>query len=556
MIRRTAGRGAGRALPAEARQVRRLLRGTAWQVRGPLLTAVLGAVARQAGFLAAPYLLSVAVDDGVVAGDAGAVAFWCAALAVAALLQFAGMCVWDQGANLADARAGSVLRARVREGAIHGADGLETGDLLVRAGRDVGLVRVWVHGLPTWAVIAVTAAVLVLGLAALDVWLLLVAGATAPCLAVLSVVYPRRFERASRAAADAHGSRANVVDQIVRAARGLRGVGAEDAIIRRHDAASAELAERTVRASGVLARWTALGEGVPAVAASVGVLVGAVAVLDGRLTVGGLVAFTGWMATVGVAVQVGLMRWTQSVDARVGAARLAPVIARAPARPAGAATPARRVARVEARALVPVPGASAVDVTLTPGRLVVVTGGIASGKSMLLRVLAGLVAPAGGALLADGSPVRAPLSGAHLVPQRPVVLTGTVRDNLALGAASGDATADDARYRQALAGVGLDVDLAGRAPDLLDLEVGEDGGALSGGQRQRLALARGLVAEPALLLLDDVTSAADGHTAARLVAAMRRAARERIVVAAGHDDLLLAAADEVVVLRDRATVPA
>ncbi|WP_432511449.1 ATP-binding cassette domain-containing protein [Kineococcus sp. SYSU DK001] len=530
-----------------------VLHGAVRQVRGPLAAATAGAVVRQAGFLAAPYLLSFAVDDGVAAGDVGATALWCAAVALAAAVQFAGVCTWDWYANLADARAGAWLRTRVREGALAGRTTLGTGDLVVRAGRDVGLVRTWVHGLPTWAVIAVTVAVLVPGLAALDPWLLLVAAATAPALAVLSVVYPRRFEAASAHAAQAHGARADVVDQVVRAAVTLRGVGAEETLVRRHREVSADLARRTVRASGVLARWTSLGEGVPAVAAAAGVLVGAAAVLDGRLSVGGLVTFTGWMATVGVAVQVGLTRWTHAVDARVGAVRLLPLLTAAPA-PGPAGAPAVRELR--ARDLVVVPGAAALDLDLEPGRLVAVHGAVASGKSTLLAVLAGQAAPATGELLADGAPVTGPLPGVQLVAQRPLVLSGTVRENLALGAASADPAADDDRYRRALADVGLDAELDGRAGDVLDLDVGEGGAELSGGQRQRLALARALVADPGVLLLDDVTSAVDPRTARRLVAAARRAAAGRVVVAVGHEPLLLAAADRVVALRDRAAVTA
>lgn len=540
---------------ADAARVRRLLRGVARDVRGSLVAAMLGALVRQAGFLAAPFLLSFAIDDGVAAGDAAAAARWCGAIALAALLQYAGLCVWEHFGNRADALAGVTLRTRVRRGVLAGggAETLGTGDLVVRSGRDVDLVRVWVHGLPTWAVIAITIAVLVPGFASLDPWLLLVAAATAPCLAVLSIVYPKRFERASGRAAEAHGRRADVVDQIVRAGLGLRGIGAEEAILARHQEASADLARRTVRASGVLARWTAFGEGVPALATAVGVLVGALAVLDGRLSVGSLVTFTGWMATVGIAVQVGLMRWTQGVDAKVGAARLLPVIGdereRRPAVPAPS--------HLRARGLVPVAGASPVDVDLVPGRLVAVTGPVASGKSMLLRVLAGERPAAAGVLLADGVPVgEARVDGVRLVPQRPLVVTGTVRDNLALGSASGNPVADDERYRAALATVGLDVELSGHGEgmpeDVLDLELGEGGGELSGGQRQRLAFACALMARPRVLLLDDATSAVDPHTAAKLVAAMRGAAREGIVVAAGHDPRLLEEADVVVAMADRA----
>ncbi|WP_136024721.1 ATP-binding cassette domain-containing protein [Microbacterium sp. K27] len=530
----------------------RLLRETAWRVRAPLALSMAGAVVRQGGFLAAPFILQFAIDDGVIGGDLGAAAWWGGVVLVAGIAQFFGMCVWDHFANLADARTGVFLRERLRTCAIAGAGPSSggTGDLLIRAGRDVDLVRVWVHGLPTWIVIAVTVGVLVPGLASLDPWLLLVAGATVPCLIVLAVVYPRRFERASMHAAEAHGRRADAVDHLLRSAVTVRGAGMGRAVVERHERMSADLTDRTVRAGGILARWTALGEGIPAVATAVGVVVAVFAVLDGRLTVGGLVTFSGWMATVGIAVQVGLQRWTQSADARVGAARLQPVL-RVP-HTTGEQAPAREIVLDGVRAF---PGAEPIALTLAPGRLIGLSGPTGSGKSTLLRMIAGIEAPHAGRVLVDGAAATGAVGGVHLVPQRPLVLNGTVRENLALGAATGDGEDDDARYRRALAVVGLDAELAPRSVDPLDAPVGEGGGELSGGQVQRLALARALVVEPAVLLLDDVTSAVDPATGARIIAAIREVAAERIVVVAGHG-AIIDAADTVLHLSVRTEVSA
>ncbi|MBE7952729.1 ABC transporter ATP-binding protein [Microbacterium oxydans] len=550
MSRRPAG--GTQAHPVRSAERGRLLRRAAWSVRGPLALSMAGAVVRQAGFLAAPFVLRFAIDDGVIGGDLGAAAWWAAVVLAAGVAQFLGMCVWDHFANLADARTGVLLRTRLRTCAIadSGRASGGTGDLVIRAGRDVDLVRVWVHGLPTWVVIAVTVGVLVPGLASLDPWLLVVAGATVPCLIVLAVVYPRRFERASMHAAEAHGRRADAVDHLLRSAVTVRGAGMENTVVERHARLSADLSERTVRAGGILARWTALGEGIPAVATAVGVVVAVFAVLDGRLTVGGLVTFSGWMATVGIAVQVGLQRWTQSADARVGAARLQPVLDAQTAAAGG--TSARRIVLDELRIF---PEGEPIALTLEPGRLIGLSGPTGSGKSTLLRVMAGIEAPHAGRVLVDGAPPTGPVGGVHLVPQRPLVLNGTVRENLALGAATEDGDADDARYRRALATVGLDTELASRSVDALDASVGEGGGELSGGQVQRLALARALVVEPAVLLLDDVTSAVDATTGARIIAAITAVARERIVVVAGHG-AILDAADAVLRLPARTEVSA
>lgn len=501
------------------RPERRLLWGAALEQRGPLAVAGAGALARQLGFLAVPACLGLAVDRGVEQGDLRAAAWWALALAGAGLLQVLGMCGWDLGSNVADARAGVRLRARLAESLLV-ADGRDLpgdGDLVLRASRDVDAVRVWVHGLATWVVIGVTVAVLVPGIARLDPALLLVVAATVPALVLLSTVYPRAYRTASEAVAHAHGQRADVVEYVLRAALTSRGAGSGPALRATHRARSDEVTRHTLRAGGLLAGWSALGEGVPRVALAVGVLVGVGAAADGRLSVGGLVAFSAWMGTVGVAVQVGITRVMQTVEARVGAARLVDVLRDAPADAPG---PAPGRVGLRARGVVAVPGAEPVDLDAAPGRLVVVGGPVGSGKSTLLRVLADLH---------PGAVV--------LVPQRPVVLARTVRDNLALGARVSDAT-----LHAALRAVLLDDEV-----DLATL-VADGGASLSGGQLHRLALARALVSDAQVLLLDDVTSALDASTEAAVVAAILAESRRRTVVVASTRPAVLAAADDVVLL--------
>jgi ATP-binding cassette subfamily B protein len=544
------------------RGVARWLSSVAWTGRRALSLAVGGALVRQGGFLAMPAILAYAVDDAVTTGDVPAGARWAAVLVAAAVVQFLGMCVWDWYANAADARAGALLRSRLLErlwlrdrADPHREVG--SGDLVLRASRDVDIVRVWVHGLPTWSVIALTIAVLVPGIFDLDPMLLIVAMATVPLLIVLNLVYPGRFERASAAAAQAHGDRADVVEHLLRSAVTTRGIGAEHVLRDRHHERSAALVADTVRAGGILARWTALGEGIPAVATAVGLLVGVVAVGDGRLTVGGLVAFSGWMGTIGIAVQVGLARAAQTVQARVSARRLIevlgpePVIRRSdpPVGAAALANPAVPADPPHLTASVATPSGP-VEVDLRAGEILAVGGPTGSGKSTLLTALAGWANPAAGTVRLDAVPLadwRADRLAREmiLVPQRPIVMAGTVRENLELGESH-----DPARLTDALRATGLDRDLG---PGALDVVVGDGGGTLSGGQIQRLAVARALVAGPRVLLLDDVTSAVDAASEAVLVQAIREFARDRIVVVTGHRTALLDAATVTLTLRGATT---
>jgi ABC-type multidrug transport system fused ATPase/permease subunit len=169
-----------------------------------------------------------------------------------------------------------------------------------------------------------------------------------------------------------------------------------------------------------------------------------------------------------------------------------------------------------------------------PGMTLGILGASGSGKSTLLALAPRIyeLGEGQGAILLDGQDVRGiDLADLRrtvaLVPQQAMLFEGTIRSNLTYAAPG----ADSAALHRALEVTGLEV-LVAMLPKGLDTLVGERGQTLSGGQRQRLALARALVADPAVLLLDDCTSAVDGHTESVIQAALREfwLGRGRIVV--------------------------
>jgi ATP-binding cassette subfamily C protein CydCD len=185
------------------------------------------------------------------------------------------------------------------------------------------------------------------------------------------------------------------------------------------------------------------------------------------------------------------------------------------------------------------------DVTLStaggPG-LTTLTGPSGAGKTTVLELLAGLRTPAAGE-------VEAP--DAHLASQRPVILPGSVRDNLALvGGRGGGGRPGDAAMVTALERVGLWEAL--RLREGLDTVLGDDGFGLSAGQRARLALARALLADAPLVLLDEPTANVAASSVPALHGVITELARERRVVVVTHDPALEALADE----RWRLAIPA
>ncbi|MYU16885.1 ATP-binding cassette domain-containing protein, partial [Streptomyces sp. SID8361] len=185
---------------------------------------------------------------------------------------------------------------------------------------------------------------------------------------------------------------------------------------------------------------------------------------------------------------------------------------------------------------------------LRPGRRVAVVGPSGAGKSTLAQVLLRFLDPEGGtytlagrnAAALDGDAVRR-LVG--LCAQDAHVFDSSLRENLRLARPG----ASDDELRSALAGARL-LDWVDGLPDGLDTLVGEQGARLSGGQRQRLALARALLAEFPVLVLDEPAEHLDLPTADALTADLLSATRGRTTVLITHRLAGLAAVDEVIVL--------
>ncbi|QNI03812.1 ABC transporter ATP-binding protein [Halomonas sp. SH5A2] len=193
-------------------------------------------------------------------------------------------------------------------------------------------------------------------------------------------------------------------------------------------------------------------------------------------------------------------------------------------------------------------GVDGIDLHAPAGHTLALVGATGSGKSTLVKLLLRFYDPESGRVLIDGQPVmdvsmHSLRQSIGLVSQDVYLFEGSIRDNIAYGKPDADdeAIIDAAKTAEAWSFIET-------LPQGLDTPVGERGVRLSGGQRQRLSLARALLKDPPILVLDEATSAVDNETEAAIQRSLKRIAHGRTVIMIAHRLSTIVHADEIVVI--------
>lgn len=384
----------------------------------------------------------------------------------------------------------------------------------------------------------------------------LVVAFTAAPIVWLSMRFEKEYVVVSRRVQDEQGDLATRAEEAAVAIRVIKSFGRSRYISEQYEEAARQLHDTSMEKVRLSARFWTFLEVIPNCAVVLVLLLGAIGVGRGALTPGELVAFiTLMLSLVWPVSSLGIIL-AMAQEAMTSAARILEIFDTASEIATGSRTVDRprghlRFEHVDF-AFPDAPDEPVlrdVNLDVAPGETVAVVGATGSGKTSLTALVPRLFDVTGGAVTIDGIDVR-DLDLVHLRQlvatafEEPILFSMSARENLTLGRA--DAT--DAEIDEA-----LDVAQAGFVRDLpwgLDTRIGEQGMALSGGQRQRLALARAVLARPAVLVLDDTLSALDVHTEALVEEALRRVLVDTTGLIVAHRASTVLLADRVALLQD------
>jgi ATP-binding cassette subfamily C protein LapB len=190
------------------------------------------------------------------------------------------------------------------------------------------------------------------------------------------------------------------------------------------------------------------------------------------------------------------------------------------------------------------------NLKINEGEKIAILGKIGSGKSTLLKLIMNLYEPTNGSVLIDGVDTRQidPIDLRHAVgcvPQEPFLFMGTIKDNITIG----EQYVSDEELINVSKIAGLD-DFLGKHEAGFDLMVGERGEGLSGGERQSVTLARALVSNPSILMLDEPTNAMDRQTEKAFINKIEKIIGNKTLVIVTHKTSLLQLVDRVIILDD------
>ncbi|WP_079176002.1 ABC transporter ATP-binding protein [Actinacidiphila rubida] len=504
-----------------------------------------------------PLVPKVIIDDVIVAHDKP-LAPWAIVLVAAAIVvyvltylrrYYGGRLALDVQHDMRTEMFDTIMRLDGRR-----QDQLSTGQVVGRATSDLQLIQGLLFMTPMMIGNLLLFLLSLVVMLILSPLLTVIALAVAPALWFIADRSRKRLFPATWYAQGQAAAVAGVVDGSVTGVRVVKGFGQEQQEMDKLRTVSGRLFAGRLRTVRLSARYTPALQAVPSFG-QIGMLaLGGWLAARHQITLGTFVAFSTYLAQLTGPVRMLTMMLTVGQQARAGVERVLELIDTEPTLDEGTRTLAPDAPasidfdHVTFGYSADRPVLDGFDLSIEPGETVAVVGASGSGKSTLSLLLPRLYDVTGGAVRIGGTDVRdltfdSLRSTIGLVPEDSFLFSDTVRANIAYG--KPDATDEEVVAAATAAQAhGFITDL----PDGYDTVVGEQGLTLSGGQRQRMALARALITDPRLLMLDDATSAIDARVEAEIFDALSEVMRDRTTLLIAHRRSTLALADRIAVL--------
>ncbi|MBT2488176.1 ABC transporter ATP-binding protein [Streptomyces sp. ISL-96] len=537
----------------------RRLAGYAWRYRRNVVLALGSSLAGMAVMALVPLITKVIIDD-VIGAKTRSLAVWTGLLIVAAVVvygltyirrYYGGRLALDVQHDLRTEMYGTITRLDGRR-----QDELSTGQVVGRATTDLQLIQSLLFMLPM-TIGNFLLFFISLGIMAwLSPLLTLVALAVAPALWFIAKRSRTRLFPATWYAQGQAAAVAGVVDGAVSGVRVVKGFGQEDQETGKLREVSRRLFAGRMRTVRLNSRYTPALQAVPTLGQVAMLALGGWLATRGEITLGTFVAFSTYLAQLVGPVRMLAMVLTVGQQARAGVERVLELIDTEPSIEDGTKElPADAPATVEFDDVSfgyddDRPVLDGFSLEIRAGETVAVVGSSGSGKSTVSLLLPRFYDVSHGAVLVGGHDVReltldSLRAAIGLVPEDSFLFSDTVRANIAYGL-------PDATDEQVLAAArAAQADrFISELPNGYDTTVGEHGLTLSGGQRQRIALARAILTDPRLLLLDDATSAVDARVEHEIHEALKSVMAGRTTLLIAHRRSTLNLADRIAVIDD------
>jgi ATP-binding cassette, subfamily B, bacterial len=537
--------------------------------RTGLILGVATGLAWTAAKVSTGLIVKTAVDRGIESNDMAALVHWSVALGIVAVFSatFTGLrrymafreARWIE-ADLRDRLFAHLQRLHF---AFH--DRSQTGQLMSRANTDLQQVQAFVVMIPLTISNAVTVLAVTVILALIDPVLTVLALGSLPFMNVLATRFSRRLYPSVMGIQRESAELAAVVEESVAGVRVIKGLGAEGVQAGRLKREAEDVYDESMAAARTRARFLPALELLPNIGLIAVLGYGGHQVLNGSLSLGSLIAFNVYIAMLVWPLRMLGMIVAQAQRAVVSAERVDEVLATAPlvadsprpvALPAGNGRPgpggfvggAVTFEDVRFSYAGRTPILDGFDLRVTPGESVALVGATGSGKTTVARLIPRFYDVESGRITLDGVDVRA-LRLRDLRRAIGIVFEDTFlfSDTIAANIAFAEPDAPHAAIERAAR-------LAGAHEFICELgdgyatRIGERGYSLSGGQRQRIAIARAILADPRVLILDDATSAVDPTKEHEIRDALTDVMRGRTTIVIAHRPATIALADRVVLI--------